>query len=187
MKKSIIIILSLFSLASCSNNSVNEQPEKTIIIETTTAEETTQEIEIPPATERESLNEILYEDDNVTIIYDGYESLATVQRLYLTVKNKRDNLLRCNMIDFKANGIAIAQNYGTKIDPYGAVSNYVTMRNTLFQDQNITRVDKMELTFNIQFDSIIEKVTGQNEEVQATIATGGNIESYDTGVLTIER
>ena len=96
MKKCIILLLALFSLASCSNNSVNEQPEKTIIIETTTAEETTQETEIPPATTREEIekiNEILYEDDNVKIIYDGYESLKTVQTLYLTIENKKDRIL----------------------------------------------------------------------------------------------
>lgn len=187
MKKCIILLLAFCSISSCSNNSANEQPEKTIIIETTTAEGTTQETEIPPATEQESLNKVIYEDDNVTIIYDGYESLKTVQRLYLTVENKRDNLLRCNMIDFKANGVAINQNYGTKIDPHGAVSNDVTMINSLFQDQGITRVDKMELKFNIRFEPIIEKATGPDGEIQATTATGENIESYDTGVLTIER
>lgn len=188
MKKSIIIILALLSLASCSNNSVNEQPEKTIIIETTTAEETTQETEIPPATTREEIekiNEVLYEDDNVKIIYDGYESLKTVQTLYLTIENKKDSELRCKWLDFKANETPIEQYFETKRDPHSSFTNAITISNSKFQDANITRVNKMEFNFNIWFEPIIEKATGPDGEIQTTTAIGK--ETYDTGVLTIER
>ena len=85
MKKAIIACLAFISLVSCSNNNKieQEQPVRTAATEAAIAEITT-EAEIPPATETETIAKELYKDDNLTIIYNGFDSLSTVQTVHFT-------------------------------------------------------------------------------------------------------
>lgn len=184
MKKAVIITLFLCSLVSCSNNTINEQPEKASILTEATTAETTEEIEIPPATERETINEVLYEDENVAIFYNGYDSFKTVQRVYITVENKTDNELSYNTLDFMANGVPIDENHGGKIEAHETVSPEWTLLNSRFQEANITRVNKLEFKLHFQFYPVIEIVTVQEGGIERTTE---NIEQYETDIITIER
>ena len=180
--------LFLTSLVSCSNNAITEQAEKSpIITETTTAELTTQEIEIPPATEREtiteSITELLYEDENITIFYNGYESLATAQRVYLTIENKSEKELNCGFVDFKANEIPIDVNNNPRIKPLNSISYSMDISNSAFQKVNITRVNKMEFMMHIQLGPIFEQITKSDGRIEKTTT----FENYDTDIITIER
>lgn len=185
MKKTVIITLFLTSLVSCSNNTITEQSEKSpIITEATTAETTAVEIEIPPATERETINEVIYEDENVTIFYNGYDSFKTVQRVYITVENKTDNELRYNTLDFMANGVPIDENHGGKVEAHETASPEWTLLNSRFQEANITRVNKLEFKLHLQFYPVIEIVTVQEGGIERTTEI---IEQYETDIITIER
>ncbi|MBP5430794.1 hypothetical protein [Ruminococcus sp.] len=171
MKKAIIACLAFISLVSCSNNNKIEQPVKTAATEAATAELTT-EAEIPPATEPETVNEVLYEDDNCTITFNRYESLKTVQRLYLTIENKNDNYLRGNLESFSINGVSIEQSYSPIIEAKQTFSNYMTIMNSRLQDENITRANIIEFKMHIEF---------------AAEMSSKALESYDTDTMTITR
>ena len=173
MKKVIIIAcLALMSLVSCSNNaSEQEQPVRTVAREAATAEITT-ETEIPPATEPETISDVLFEDDNCIITFNKFDSLKTVQRLYLTIENKTDNYLRGNIESFAINGILIDQSYSPIIEAKASSSKCITIINSKLQDENITRVNSIEFKMHIEF---------------ATEMSGKSLESYDTDTMTITR
>lgn len=184
MKKQIFIAgLLMVALCSCSNNAKSEaeQPTKTIAVFGVTTEATTEpittaeittEAEIPPATETETVSEVIYKDDNVTIVFNKYDNLKTVQRIYLSFENRTENYLRGDKIDFQINGVPIDVNYGIELEPGQNASNHITIVNTKLQDKNITRVNDVQLQMHIETAKTVSDYA---------------IESYDTDIMTITR
>lgn len=169
MKKVIIACLALISLVSCSNNNKIEQKQA---VRTTSPAEITTEAEIPPATEPETISEVLYQDDNLTIIYNKYDSLSTVQRIYLTFDNNSEYYVRAIASDIKINGIAINQNFSTELESKNTISTNMTILNSKLQNENITKVNEIEFKMQIKISDL------QNNQTVA---------SYDTDTMNIKR
>ena len=168
MKKSIIIAcLALISLVSCSNNS-SEQEQLVKIADKTQA---TTEAEVPPTTEPVT-QEVLHKDDNCTITYNGFKSLETAQRIDLTIENKTDNSLSVTLSEIKINSISIDQFYKPQLKSKESVSNSIRILNSKLQDENITRVNKIEIKLQI---TVTDKTNGDC------------LAYYDTDIITITR
>ena len=169
MKKSIIIaIFALFSLVSCSNNASFEQEQP---VKTAATAEITTEAEIPPATEPE-ISEVLYEDDNCTITYNGFKSLSTYQRINLAIDNKTDNTLSASLSYLKVNGVSIDEHYSITILPLQSLSRCMTIFNDNLQNENITRVNDIDIKMQI---TVTDKTNGDC------------LDYYDTDTMTITR
>lgn len=173
MKKVIIASLALVSLISCSNNNKieQEQPVRTAATEAATAELTT-ETEIPPATEPITVNEVIYEDDNLTITYNRFESLSTVQKIYFTFDNNSNYYVRAIAEDIKINGIAIDQKFSTELESKNSVSPTMTILNSKLQNENITKVNSLEFKMQITVSDLTSRE---------------NVDSYYTDIMTITR
>lgn len=174
MKKSIIIAtFALFSLVSCSNNASfeQEQPVKTAATEAATAEITT-EAEIPPATEPETTGKVMFEDDNVTITYNGFDNSDKAQDIYLTIDNKTDNSLTVALSELKINSIAIDQFFKPQLKAKNSVSKSIHILNNTLQNENITRVNSIEMKMQI---TVTDKTNGDC------------LDYYDTDTMTITR
>lgn len=172
MKKVIIACLALFSLVSCSNNaSEQEQPVRTAATEAATAE-LTPETEIPPATEPITVNKVIYEDDNLTITYNRFESLSTVQKIYFTFDNNSNYYVRAIAEDIKINGIAIDQKFSTELESKNSVSPTLTILNSKLQNENITKVNSLEFKMQITVSDLTSRE---------------NVDSYYTDIMTITR
>lgn len=156
MKKAIIACLAFISLVSCSNNNKIEQPVKTAATEAATAELTT-EAEIPPATEPETIELVLHDDDNCTITYNNFKSLDNSQRIYLTIDNKNDNSFSAHLSELKINGISIDEYFGQSLKSKESASNCISIPNSKLQKENITRVNSIE--FKLQL-TVTDKTNG---------------------------
>lgn len=140
--------------------------ESAVEVETETA------TEIPPKTEPVTVSEVIYEDDNLTITYNGFKSFTTNQDFYFTFDNKSDYYVRAIASDIKINGIAIDQKYSTELESKSSVSPRMSISNSKLQDENISRVNSLEFKMQITVTDF-------------TIRE--NVASYDTDIMTITR
>lgn len=184
MKKGIIIAcLALFSMVSCSNNAKTEekQPVKVVNASKITTEATTEpittveittEAEILAATEPETTGVVLHEDDNCTITYNGFDNSEKTQDIYLTIDNKTDNSLTVALSELKINSISIDQFYKPQLKAKNSVSKSIHIMNNTLQNENITRVNDIEMKMQI---TVTDKTNGDC------------LAYYDTDTMTITR
>lgn len=166
MKKLFVILSGLslmLMLPSCSNNAQPEQPVKTVAIS---------------ATEPETENNVIYQDDNITVCFDGYEELKTVQRINITLFSSSDKRLDVTMNNLCINGISIDNGISDNLEPNETASNTVTILNSSLKDKEISKAIDIQFGFNIK---VKENIYDDDHPYYETI------NEYDTGSISIMR